>query len=193
MFPIRQSRKLLRIDDKEQRLRIRPLVAMPSRLFGIPGHKRNLDADQQTIPTPKGKLKTHPLHFPLTACAPTPIPTCRMKQGSHSKPDAMQLSRFLLSALVGSATALFTALLFGSLLPRFPYSYEVLHALMGAVFVLAAGFVSPQTHRWAIAGILVVVGTIGLALLEFRGEPLSFFLGACLAYAFHWRKRRAQS
>jgi hypothetical protein len=104
----------------------------------------------------------------------------------------MQLvSRFFLSALIGTVAALFTALLVGSMLPRFRYSLELWYALIGAVFIFAAGYAAPPSHRRAITIILVAVGTITLAVLDFRGEPLSFLIGACLAYAFHWFRRRA--
>ncbi|MDB6121445.1 MAG: hypothetical protein JWQ71_438 [Pedosphaera sp.] len=104
----------------------------------------------------------------------------------------MQLvSRFCLSALVGAVAGLFTALLIGSMLPHFRYSYEVLYALVGAVSILAGGYAAPLSRRRLIAAILVVVGTVALAVLDFRGEPLSFLVGACLAYAFHWFTRRA--
>lgn len=103
----------------------------------------------------------------------------------------MQLvSRFCLSALVGTVAALFTALLVGSMLPHFRYSFELLYCLIGAVFILVGGYVAPQSHRRLIAIVLVVVGTVALSVFDFRGEPLSFLVGAFLAYAFHWFIRR---
>jgi hypothetical protein len=103
----------------------------------------------------------------------------------------MQLaSRFLLSALIGAAAAIFAALLAGSLLPRFEYSPQILYIVVGAVFSLASGYAAPKTHRRLIGIVLLVVGTVSLALVDFRGEPISFLIGAFLAYGFLWITRR---
>jgi len=103
----------------------------------------------------------------------------------------MQLaSRFLLSALIGAAAALFTALIVGSILPRFAYSFEVSYAIVGAVFTLAGGHAAPSSHRRLIAIVLIGASTVALIFLDFRGEPFSFLIGACLAYAFLWFTRR---
>jgi len=104
----------------------------------------------------------------------------------------MQLiSRFILSALVGSVAGLFAALLIGSMLPDFAYSLEVLYAAIGAVFIISGGYAAPPSHRRLIAMVLVAVGTLALAIFDFRGAPISFLAGACLAYAFHWFMRRS--
>ena len=104
----------------------------------------------------------------------------------------MQLvSRFLFSALIGTVAALFAALLLGAILPRFSYSLEIWYALVGVVFILAAGYAAPQVQRRVITLILVFVGTAALAALVFRSEPLSFLIGASLAYAFHRFRGRA--
>src|SRR6516162_6603723 len=72
---------------------------------------------------------------------------------------------------IGAVAALFTSLLVDSMLPRFRFSLEVCYALTGAVFIFAAGYAAPPSHRRAISVILVAVGTITLAVLDFRGEP----------------------
>ena len=103
----------------------------------------------------------------------------------------MQLaSRFLLSALIGTAAALFAALIAGSILQGFAHSLEICYLVVGIVFSLATGYASPRAQGRLIGIGLIVAATVTLMFLDFRGEPFSFLIGACLAYAFLWFTRR---
>jgi hypothetical protein len=99
----------------------------------------------------------------------------------------MQIAaRLFLSALIASVAALFAALLFGSIIPRFSYSLELCNAVVGAVFVTVAWLIAPKLHRKWSGAALILAAAVVLSIFDSPGEPLSCLIGACLAYVLLW-------